>query len=88
MSKTAGDQDQQSRRAYTGAHTELILDALYIPLLHSYLACLAFSGALVLGCLLHYKKIVKNGVAGYPDEWFPSVSATQVYHSYLRHLTC
>jgi hypothetical protein len=22
------------------------------------------------------KKIVKNGVAGYPQEWFPSVSAT------------
>jgi len=31
---------------------------------------------LVVGSLLHYRKIVKNDVAGYPDEWFPSVSAT------------
>lgn len=36
----------------------------------------AFFGALVIGCALHYKKIVKNGVAGWPEEWFPSVSAT------------
>ncbi|SPN99184.1 related to CWH43 - putative sensor/transporter protein [Cephalotrichum gorgonifer] len=36
----------------------------------------AFLGALVVGCALHYRKIVKNEWFGYPDEWFPSVSAT------------
>lgn len=28
-----------------------------------------------MGCSLHYHKIVKNEWFGYPDEWFPSVSA-------------
>lgn len=36
----------------------------------------AFLSALVIGCSLHYHKIVKNEWYGYPDEWFPSVSAT------------
>lgn len=35
----------------------------------------AFLGALLVGCSLHYRKIVKNAWFGYPDEWFPSVSA-------------
>ncbi|KAL5503883.1 CWH43 [Sanghuangporus vaninii] len=43
---------------------------------HTILGLLAFGSAFVLGCLFHYKKIVKNGIAGYPQEWFPSVSAT------------
>ncbi len=36
----------------------------------------AFLGALVVGSALHYNKIVQNEWYGYPDEWFPSVSAT------------
>lgn len=32
--------------------------------------------ALIVGCALHYKKIVENEHYGYPQEWFPSVSAT------------
>jgi Frag1/DRAM/Sfk1 family len=36
----------------------------------------AFFGALLTGLALHYKKIVKNEYYGYPQEWFPSVSAT------------
>jgi len=36
----------------------------------------AFIGSLVVGIALHYKKIVKNEYYGYPQEWFPSVSAT------------
>lgn len=32
--------------------------------------------ALVTGILLHYRKIVQNEFYGYPQEWFPSVSAT------------
>ncbi|KAH9068217.1 Frag1/DRAM/Sfk1 family-domain-containing protein [Lactarius deliciosus] len=44
--------------------------------LHTFLSGAAFFSALVVGCVLHYKKIVKNDVAGWPEEWFPSVSAT------------
>jgi hypothetical protein len=36
----------------------------------------AFLSALVVGVSLHYHKIVQNEYYGYPDEWFPSVSAT------------
>ncbi|KAJ2616468.1 Protein cwh43 [Coemansia sp. RSA 1365] len=48
----------------------------WIPLLHTVFASAAFLGALVVGWKLHYYKIVKNEYYGYPDEWFPSVSAT------------
>ncbi|RPD60996.1 hypothetical protein L226DRAFT_462521 [Lentinus tigrinus ALCF2SS1-7] len=53
-----------------------VLHASTLARAHTYLAFAAFLSALVVGCALHYKKIVKNGVAGYPHEWFPSVSAT------------
>ncbi|PCH42647.1 hypothetical protein WOLCODRAFT_163942 [Wolfiporia cocos MD-104 SS10] len=56
--------------------TRLVLDASRVARAHTVLAFAAFLSALFLGCALHYKKIVKNGVAGYPEEWFPSVSAT------------
>ena len=36
----------------------------------------AFFSALIIGLYLHYHKIVKNEFYGYPQEWFPSVSAT------------
>ena len=36
----------------------------------------AFISALIVGISLHYHKIVRNEHYGYPDEWFPSVSAT------------
>ena len=36
----------------------------------------AFFSALVVGAKLHLHKIVQNEFYGYPDEWFPSVSAT------------
>lgn len=52
------------------------LKAATVARTHTVLAYIAFTSALSIGCLLHYKKIVKNGVAGYPQEWFPSVSAT------------
>ena len=44
--------------------------------IHTALSLAAFLSALLVGCMLHYTKIVKNGVAGYPQECFPSVSAT------------
>lgn len=43
---------------------------------HTFLGAFAFLGALFVALSLHYEKVVKNGVARYPDEWFPSVSAT------------
>jgi len=54
-------------------------DASNIVVAHTYIAYTAFISALVFACLLHYKKVVKNDVAGYPEEWFPSVSATYVF---------
>ena len=36
----------------------------------------AFLSAFFVGVALHYHKIVENEWFGYPEEWFPSVSAT------------
>lgn len=47
-----------------------------IPLTHTVCAFAAFFAALVAGYTLHFHKIVQNAHYGYPDEWFPSVSAT------------
>ncbi|KAF9207197.1 hypothetical protein BGZ49_000993 [Haplosporangium sp. Z 27] len=47
-----------------------------IPLVHTIFGASAFTLALIIGCYGHYYKIVTNGVAGYPEEWIPSVSAT------------
>ncbi|KAF9157869.1 hypothetical protein DFQ26_008239 [Actinomortierella ambigua] len=47
-----------------------------VPAAHTLFGYTAFLSALIIGTYLHYYKIVKNGVASYPDEWFPSVSAT------------
>lgn len=52
------------------------ISAGYISYAHTVLGFSAFFGALILGLCLHYHKIVKNHVAGWPDEWWPSVSAT------------
>ncbi|KAK7044264.1 Protein cwh43 [Paramarasmius palmivorus] len=57
-------------------HQNLVIHASTIARAHTVLAFTAFTTALLVGVSLHYKKIVKNGVAGYPQEWFPSVSAT------------
>ncbi|KAI1010751.1 hypothetical protein LB503_005245 [Fusarium chuoi] len=43
---------------------------------HTAVAYTAFFSALVIGVYLHYHKIVQNEFYGYPQEWFPSVSAT------------
>ncbi|KAK6442875.1 Protein cwh43 [Oleoguttula sp. CCFEE 5521] len=48
----------------------------YITYAHTVAAYAAFLGAFIVGCSLHYKKIVQNQWFGYPIEWFPSVSAT------------
>jgi hypothetical protein len=54
----------------------LALNAQYVSWAHTVCASSAFLAALVVGYSLHYHKIVENGHYGYPDEWFPSVSAT------------
>lgn len=54
----------------------LKFNASYIAYAHSFFAYSAFIAALIVGCWLHYEKIVQNSSWGYPDEWFPSVSAT------------
>ncbi|KIW69733.1 hypothetical protein PV04_05592 [Phialophora macrospora] len=51
-------------------------NAKYISWAHTLVAYAAFLGALIVGVSLHYHKIVQNEHYGYPDEWFPSVSAT------------
>ncbi|ODV83477.1 hypothetical protein CANARDRAFT_9538 [[Candida] arabinofermentans NRRL YB-2248] len=54
----------------------LKFSAQFIAIAHTICALSAFLAALVVGTWLHYHKIVKNEFYGYPDEWFPSVSAT------------
>ena len=51
-------------------------NAQWVSWLHTAAAYSAFLGAFIVGCWLHYTKIVQNEHYGYPDEWFPSVSAT------------
>ncbi|KAG5646112.1 hypothetical protein DXG03_004351 [Asterophora parasitica] len=71
-----GSKGVVAKSAMNGSTQPFVLSAAVIARLHTFLAYSAFSTALVVACALHYKKIVKNGVAGYPEEWFPSVSAT------------
>ncbi|KAI1117901.1 Frag1/DRAM/Sfk1 family protein [Nemania sp. NC0429] len=51
-------------------------NAKWVSWAHTCVAYTAFLSALVVGMSLHFHKIVKNQYYGYPDEWFPSVSAT------------
>lgn len=48
----------------------------WVSWVHTVVAYAAFLGALIVGVALHYHKIVENEHYGYPEEWFPSVSAT------------
>lgn len=66
---------RQSRRLVVKMRS-LTLPASYISKAHTICASAAFLSSLLIGSRLHYRKIVKNEVAGYPDEWWPSVSAT------------
>lgn len=61
--------------AVTSPAPRVALNAKYVAYAHSVFAYSAFFSALVVGCWLHYHKIVQNSSYGYPDEWFPSVSA-------------
>ncbi|SCV04981.1 LANO_0G15874g1_1 [Lachancea nothofagi CBS 11611] len=52
------------------------VNASIVPLVHTVCASVAFLAALIIGCKLHYYKIITNSHYAYPEEWFPSVSAT------------
>ncbi|GMM31106.1 Cwh43 protein [Martiniozyma asiatica (nom. inval.)] len=54
----------------------LRINAEYIAWAHTICASTAFVAALAIGYSLHFYKIVKNEHFGYPQEWWPSVSAT------------
>ncbi|VUC35511.1 unnamed protein product [Clonostachys rosea] len=54
----------------------LSFSGAWVSWAHTILAASAFISAFVVGVSLHYHKIVQNEFYGYPDEWFPSVSAT------------
>ncbi|CAK7199865.1 Protein cwh43 [Sporothrix eucalyptigena] len=54
----------------------LSFNGVWISWLHTAAAYAAFLSALFVGISLHYHKIVQNEWFGYPEEWFPSVSAT------------
>ncbi|KAI4141615.1 MAG: hypothetical protein L6R39_005266 [Caloplaca ligustica] len=56
--------------------TVVAISGKWVSWLHTAVAYSAFIGALVTGLWLHYHKIVENEYYGYPQEWFPSVSAT------------
>ncbi|KAJ7494594.1 Frag1/DRAM/Sfk1 family-domain-containing protein [Mycena galericulata] len=56
--------------------TGLVFPTSYVARAHTTLSSAAFAVALLIGLLYHYKKIVKNSVAEFPLEWWPSVSAT------------
>ncbi|CAG8533236.1 8088_t:CDS:2, partial [Scutellospora calospora] len=54
----------------------ITIPAKFVSYAHTALGYCAFLFAFFVGCYTHYHKIVKNEFYGYPDEWFPSVSAT------------
>ncbi|KAM3489789.1 hypothetical protein MY3957_006907 [Beauveria namnaoensis] len=54
----------------------LAFNGQWVSWSHTVVAYTAFISALIIGVSLHYHKIVQNEFYGYPDEWFPSVSAT------------
>ncbi|KAA1112105.1 hypothetical protein PGT21_022879 [Puccinia graminis f. sp. tritici] len=56
--------------------TILTVNGSQVAFIHTLFALGSFGTALALGCYLHYQKIVKNEWYSYPQEWFPSVSAT------------
>jgi hypothetical protein len=70
------DSDDRSSHPATYPAKPLVLSASYIARAQLLLSAAAFLSAFAIGSYLHYKKIVKNGVAGYPQEWLPSVSST------------
>ncbi|WBW70579.1 glycosylceramide biosynthesis protein Cwh43 [Schizosaccharomyces osmophilus] len=56
--------------------SSLAFSAQYVAIIHSVFSLAAFVIPLGLTLYYHYHEVVKNEFFSYPDEWFPSVSAT------------
>jgi len=57
--------------------TLIALPASLIPRAHTALSALAFTAALSIGYIAGlWEQLCENSVAKWPEEWFPSVSAT------------
>ncbi|CAD1810679.1 Frag1/DRAM/Sfk1 family protein [Candida parapsilosis] len=67
---------EKSVPPHTSSIGHISFNAKYISYAHTFFAASSFLAALAVGSYLHYHKIVQNASFGYPDEWFPSVSAT------------
>ncbi|KAK4687796.1 hypothetical protein P7C73_g2320, partial [Tremellales sp. Uapishka_1] len=69
--------------------TLISVPASVIPILHTIIAGLAFTAALVVGYGSGlWETLCENSVAGWPIEWFPSVSATDkgaLSHPHRHH---
>lgn len=52
------------------------INGKYVIYLHTTLALVSFITAGILAMHLHYYKVTKNAFYSYPNEWFPSVSAS------------
>ncbi|KAI8819697.1 putative integral plasma membrane protein [Fimicolochytrium jonesii] len=65
------------RRLNTAATTTrtVNISAKWVPRLHTFFGYSAFLAALAVCHQTHWKQVLKNEVAGWPQEWFPSVSA-------------
>ncbi|GMM39236.1 hypothetical protein FOG48_00706 [Hanseniaspora uvarum] len=55
---------------------KITFNGKHIIYLHTVLALFAFITAGFLAIELHYYKVIKNAFHSYPNEWFPSVSAS------------
>ncbi|ELU40187.1 Frag1 domain-containing protein [Rhizoctonia solani AG-1 IA] len=58
---------KESARAMS--RQQIVFNSSWVARVHTICASAAFLCALAVGTSLHYKKIVKNGVAGWPQEW-------------------
>ncbi|KAI9037644.1 putative integral plasma membrane protein [Aspergillus affinis] len=61
---------------YKDGDAVVAVNGKWVSWTHTAVAYTAFFSALIVGMALHFRKIVQNEHYGYPDEWFPSVSAT------------
>ncbi|KAI9597182.1 Frag1/DRAM/Sfk1 family-domain-containing protein [Syncephalis fuscata] len=75
-SSNSGQSDTDSELMMAKSQGVLVrLPGVFFSQLHTIFAIGAFVTALIVACYTHFDKIVRNQYYGYPDEWFPSVSA-------------
>ncbi|CAG8562983.1 841_t:CDS:10 [Ambispora gerdemannii] len=68
-------EDSSTANAIAADSIIIKVNARWISYIHTILGYVAFFSTLIIACLTHYHQIVKNEHWGYPEEWFPSVSA-------------